>query len=289
MALGLGAAAWACGRGGSDAPSPTVASARDLLTVALTTPMLAKGDTRLAFAIIDGGKPTVGEDVRVSLQPPSGPAVRAEPTLQKIRTGLGGDADAQGAEVYDIYVMRHRFAAAGNWVVDVRSGGRRGQGAFRFVDEDPAPQVGEPAVSVGSPTVADGLGVDPICTRTPQCSMHDVTIAEAIEAKRPLVVTFGTPKFCTSRTCGPVVDIIEEAKGRVGDRAAFVHVEAWRNDDDAVGDPDGYAPAFLAWRLNTEPYTFFVGPDGTVKERWAGAIGEAETSAAVEALVAGNL
>jgi hypothetical protein len=65
-----------------------------------------------------------------------------------------------------------------------------GQVATAAVDiTDPAeiviPKVGEPLPPFDTPTVADGRGVDPICTREPACPLHELTVTEALAAGRP--------------------------------------------------------------------------------------------------------
>ena len=55
-----------------------------------------------------------------------------------------------------------------------------------------------------------------LTTRTPPDeSLLQHSVAESLRAKVPFVVTFSTPKFCSSRTCGPVVDVVEEVARRV--------------------------------------------------------------------------
>lgn len=283
LALGMGAVAWACARGDDDEAVPTGAAAA--VSVVATGIQLAVGDSRQGFAVIRGQTPYVPDDLRVRLTPPSGSASRVDVTRQRITFGLGGE-DA-GAEVRDIFTFREEFDVPGVWVIEVTADGKPARAAFQVVGKDQvaSPLIGEDALATRSPTTDDPRGVDPICTRSPVCSMHDVTIAEALEAGKPLVVVFGTPRFCTSRTCGPVVDIVEAAKERFSDEATFVHVEVWRNDDDAIGKQGGESPAFAEWRFGTEPWTYFIDGDGIVRDRWVGAVGVNEVARRVEALV----
>src|SRR5947207_2155761 len=69
-------------------------------------------------------------------------------------------------------------------------------------------------------------------------------------ARKPFVVTFATPKFCTSRTCGPVVDVVDAVRRRLGHTGVrFIHVEVYRRNDPTSG-----LNAFMRqWRLPTEP------------------------------------
>lgn len=286
LALGVGAVAWACSRGGDNESNDNSGAAA--VSVAVTSLQLAVGDSRNAFAVLRGQKPYVPGDLEVRLVEPGRASRKIKVARQSIRFGSGGKEEA-GSEVTDIFTFKHDFQRPGVWGVDIRADGRRAQGAFQILSrkEAPSPLVGEKAVASQSPTVENARGVDPICTRNPKCSMHELTIADALEASKPTVIVFGTPRFCTSRTCGPVVDIVEAQQHRVGDDASFIHVEVWRNDDDAVNKPDGEAPAFAEWKLGTEPWIYFVGADGMVRDRWLGAIGPKELRKAVDSLVKG--
>lgn len=245
---------------------------------------LAIGDTRQAFAVFRGQRPVAVDGLRVAFKPPTGRAF--EVTAQHVRTerGLGGDAEKQNTEVNDIYVVRHDFDIPGVWEASLIFDGGRGNEVFQILEESPSPMVGQKAIASKSPTTADPGKVDPICTRDPVCSMHDLTIADAIANGKPTVINFGTPRYCTSRTCGPVVDYIEQAKSKVEDDANFVHVEVWK-DDESVQRSDGEVPAFSEWKLATEPWTYFVGADGEIRDRWLGACGPDEVVRAVQALV----
>lgn len=285
LALGFGAVAWACSRGSDDETEGENGGAA-ALSVAVTSLQLAVGDSRNAFAVLRGQKPYVPDDLDVRLVEPGRDPRKIKVARQSIRFGLGGQEEA-GAEVTDIFTYRHEFERPGVWGVDVRADGRRAQGAFQILSrkQAPSPLVGEKAIASDSPTVSDSKGVDPICTRNPRCSMHDLRIADALEASKPTVIVFGTPQFCTSRTCGPVVDIVEDQAKRVKDAASFIHVEVWRNDDDAVNKPDGESPAFAEWKLGTEPWIYFIGADGVVRDRWLGAVGPKELHKAVDSLL----
>lgn len=257
------------------------------ISVVATGVQLAIGDRRQAVAFLRGQRPFVPDDVALRLTPPGGKAFEVEASKQRITFGLGGEEDASGTEVTHIFTVRHEFDKPGIWLVSATADGSRGQAAFQVSarDDSQSPLIGDEALATNSPTTDDARGVDPICTRNPGCSMHDITIADALERSKPTVVVFGTPRFCTSRTCGPVVDIVEAQKERVGDAYSFVHVEVWRNATDAVNKPDGTSPAFAEWKLGTEPWVYFIDGDGVVRDRWLGAMGTQEIREAVDALV----
>lgn len=280
LALGAAGLAWACTRSSDDAADP---GDEALSLIPTGQQGLAQGDTRNGFGLLRGLKPYAPREVEARLVPPSGEPFRIEVDRQKVERGLGGD-DHEHAEVEDIYVFRHDLEV-GIWTIQVIADGDPAEGAFQVVDKVPSPTVGQGALPTQSPTTSDPRGVDPICTRDPVCSMHELTIAEALNADKPLVIAFATPQFCTSRFCGPVVDLVEEQKERVGAEANFIHVEVWK-DTKSVGQRGGEAPAFAEWKFDTEPWIYFIGADGVVKDRWIGAAGGDELRRAVDGLLA---
>jgi hypothetical protein len=292
LALGVGALAWACARDSDEAqPTARATGADGAINVLAGAPVMAIGDTRQPIVILRGQRPITPSGLVVKLAGPGVEPFEVEATKHEIVRGLGGEeieedhTHAPGTEVEEIFVVRHDFDREGTWDVSVSFDDGRGTAAFQVVEKVPSPMVGEEAIASDSPTTDDAKGVDPICTRDPACSLHDRTIAEALAMSKPIVVTFATPRFCTSRACGPVVDFIEAEKDRVGDAASFIHIEVWKDDGDAVGKTP--AATFGEWKFDGEPWTYFIGADGTVKDRWLGPVAADELTAAVDALIDG--
>ena len=149
-----------------------------------------------------------------------------------------------------------------------------------MVKNDDPPDVGDPAVASETPTLASSGGrASEITTRTPPDeSLLEHSVAESLAAKVPFVVTFATPKFCSSRTCGPVVDVVEEVQRRVDDDGVrFIHVEVFEGNDPAKG----FNEWMQEWKLPTEPWTFLVGADGRIAARFEGTVSVAELEEAV--------
>jgi hypothetical protein len=148
-----------------------------------------------------------------------------------------------------------------------------------------SPIPGEKAISVATPTFSNAHGVKPICTSKPACSMHDTSLDVALRNGKPTVVIISTPRFCQSRTCGPVNDILDGVRKADGNRAAvnFVHIEVYKDDTDAPAKGI-FAPAAAAWKTETEPAIYFVKPDGTIAERFIGATDRREVADQVTAL-----
>jgi hypothetical protein len=147
----------------------------------------------------------------------------------------------------------------------------------RFED---IPDVGEVAPRIHTPTADEVRDIGEIETRIPPDSMHDVDFADAL-GKKPILLVFATPQLCQTRVCGPTVDIQEEVKSRIGDEAAFIHMEVYKDNEI----PKGLRPQLRAFHLRTEPWAFVVDATGHITARFEGAFGAEELTQAVEAAI----
>jgi hypothetical protein len=288
LALGAGALAWAaCARDNGD-PEAGPVDPEEAVSLAITSPQLVVGDGRIAFALFQGDRvPLAPEELSARVLGPGGEDLDVEPTRVPITFGFGGDMEP--FQLSTIYVVRHSFDSAGVWTMNAAFEGAEADGSFQVLEGSSEPGPGDEALASVSPTFDDPRDVDPICTRNPVCSMHELTVADALASGRPTVVTFGTPAFCTSRICGPIVDLVEQAKDEVGEDVNFIHVEVWRNNTDAVNDfPDGLVPAFGDWQfppVQHETWSYFIDADGIVVERYAGPAGPDEFTSSARALL----
>jgi len=131
------------------------------------------------------------------------------------------------------------------------------------------PRPGQRAPKIHTPTAQDvGGELSKITTRTPPDSLNKVDYAEAL-GKEPIVLLFATPQFCQSRVCGPVVDVAEQAAHEYGDKAAFIHMEIY-NDNDPAKHP---RPQVRRFHLPSEPYLFTIDRHGVVRDAIEGAFG----------------
>lgn len=131
------------------------------------------------------------------------------------------------------------------------------------------PKPGEKAPVIHTPTAQDvGGDLSKITTRVPPDTQNEVDYAEVL-GKEPIVLLFATPRFCQSQVCGPVVDVAEQAKQEYGDKAAFIHMEIYNENDPA----QLVRPQVRAFRLPTEPYLFTIDRRGIVRDTVEGAFG----------------
>lgn len=124
------------------------------------------------------------------------------------------------------------------------------------------PRPGQPLPPFDTPTAADGRGVDPICTRDPICPLHDVTLTEALAAGRPVAYLIGTPAYCQTGVCGPVLDFLLDAHDRLGDAVTMVHADIYTD-----GTLKTVSPAVLAYELDFEPVLYLADAKGMIVDR----------------------
>ena len=140
------------------------------------------------------------------------------------------------------------------------------------------PRVGEKAPIIHTPT-ADDVGGDlsEITTRVPPDTQNKVDFADVV-GKEPVVLLFATPQFCQSRVCGPVVDVAEQVKEAYGDKAAFIHMEIYEDNDPGKE----VRPQVRAYGLPSEPWLFVIDRNGVIRTAIEGAFGVEELTKAVQ-------
>jgi hypothetical protein len=131
------------------------------------------------------------------------------------------------------------------------------------------PKVGEKAPKIHTPTPADvGGDLSKITTRVPPDTQNRVDYADAL-GREPILLLFATPQFCQSRVCGPVVDVAEQVKEQYGDKAAFIHMEIYKDNDPSKG----VRPQVRAFHLPSEPWLFAIDRQGVIRAEVEGAFG----------------
>jgi hypothetical protein len=161
--------------------------------------------------------------------------------------------------VRGLYVTQVIFTRPGPWGLEVLA--HQGDGSVetaRFmvmVLEAPrTPALGSPAPRSHNLIASDVQDLRQIDTsQPPDPRLHQVRIADAIAQGKPQVIVFATPQFCTSRMCGPVVEIVRMLRPVYGDRVVFTHQEIWQ--DFAAQQS---FPTVEEWHLPSEPWIFVV-------------------------------
>lgn len=258
------------------------------------TQLLTFGQVQFAFSYLgaDGsGQPVAGPVATASYVPaPGTPKGSGSPALSD-------PADARGVyEADDVELDR-----AGVWVVEVTaevpgSGPQRLQAAFTVAEEPNLLIPGDDALRTRNLTMdSEDAPPQAIDSRAqdgnpvPDPELHRFTIARAIAERRPALVLFATPLYCTSQFCGPSVDGLEQLSQAYPDRAVYIHVEIWRDYQESVINR---AAADWLWpdrtKDLTEPWLYLIGSNGKVMDRWSPLFDPDEVAAELEALPAGG-
>ena len=117
----------------------------------------------------------------------------------------------------------------------------------------------------------------------PDPDLYRLTVAEALDSGTPTVVSFATPAFCRSATCGPQVDVITALKNRLSGRANFIHIEVYEDPHEVTDLSQARLVREMAeWGLKSEPYTFILDRHGRVAAKFEGFVNEDELGAALE-------
>ena len=243
----------------------------------------APGDVRFSFLVIrHDARPVERPRARVWLARSRSTRLfeRALATLEPI--GVTGHSEAASGGVRNIYVVHLHVPRPGRYWLVAEPVGARIQ-ALATLDVErraSSPAVAAKAPASNTPTLATAGGrTSTLTTRIPpDRALLRYSIAQSLAARKPFVVTFATPRYCTSRTCGPVVDVVDAVRREYeATGIRFIHVEVFAGNDPQRG----YNRWMKQWHLTTEPWTFVVGRDGRIKAKFMGSVSAGELAAAV--------
>jgi hypothetical protein len=186
-----------------------------------------------------------------------------------------------------VYVEKVRLTRPGSWGVSVqvpyRGKTQVARQEFTVQKRSLSPAVGSAAPRSHNPTIAQEPATKLDSGRPPD-DMHRLSIAGAIAQHRPLVVLFATAAYCTSRLCGPEIEVVQSLENRYRGRVNFVHIEIYKNANPAAG----YAATVKQWHLVTEPWVFIVGRNGRIQAKFQGPTPASELIPAIRAALRGS-
>ena len=241
------------------------------------------GAVRFPFLVIDNNAKPVerpAATVWVAKSRNGTPFERVSAKLEPV--GVPGRSEPAFGGVTKIYVAHLRVPKPGRyWLVAQPNGAKlQALGALDVSARSRSVAVGARAPRSDTPTLATAPAAQITTSSPPDLPLLRYSVAESLAARKPFVVTFATPKFCTSRTCGPVVDVVEAARRQFAARGIrFMHVEVFQDNNPARG----YNRWMRQWGLASEPWVFLVGRDGRVKAKFEGSVSESELAAAIRA------
>lgn len=252
--------------------------------------MVSFGTAQLAFRYLGTeddplDEPRLGPTATAEFLPIPGSPDADEPTARFT-------SPSEGRGVYGADDIS--FDEAGFWEVtvelDIAGHTRSTTAAFEVGDTAHVPVVGDPAPRTENllpgdpdapPDAVDSRSDD--AGTVPDPELHEETIANALDAGRPVMVVVSTPVYCVSRFCGPITDTVQALARTHGNRMDFVHLEVWR---DFENNTINKAAAEWIWPDRTgdpaEPWVFLVDATGTIVQRWDNVATEADLADAVD-------
>ena len=276
---------------GSDEPVVNDQALLDDIFLFVISSDAAIGENRLPFALrrADGGKVDVASTaVTITYEKrDSGTVITApEPTFRKWPVGGG------------IFTTTVEYDSAGIWDftanITLPDGTRDTADATTLVKEASA----TPAIGSAAPEITTKIGATPeelaLITSDPNpiSEMYAVSFDDALKTGDPVVISFSTPAWCTSQTCGPQLTMVDQVRQNHIGEAAFIHVELFDNPDvmRESGDPllGVETPAVEPWNLPSEPWTFIVNGDGLIAAKFEAFTTSEELEEALVQLLTGG-
>lgn len=238
-----------------------------------------------------GGQTAIDQTVAAGFLPIPG----REPAGASPVPVLLDDPSGQG-----VYAGRVDLREAGTWglrvLAEIDGETYEGRTTFLVGEEHEIVDVGDAAPRSVNLTIADveagraepvavdsrAQGADP---RIPAPHLHDTTVAEALDAGRPVVVVIATPVYCVSQFCGPLTDVLAELALEYQDDVEVIHIEVW--EDFEARRLNAAAAEWIQTETGgNEPWVFLVAGDGTVLARWDNVLDVTELRAALDGLPA---
>jgi hypothetical protein len=253
-------------------------------TVALTqgAGSFVPGNVRFPFLVItNDARPVNRPTARVWLASGRDEKPFAQTTARLERIGISGVSEPAAGGVTRIYVTHLRIPRPGRYWLVTQPAGRtiKGVGVFDVRATLSVPKVGSEAPRSRTPTLAGAPAAALTTARPPDRGLLRYSVAASLAAHKPFVVTFATPKYCTSRVCGPVVDVVDAVRRKLASSGVrFIHVEVYTDNDVTKG----YNVWMRQWGLATEPWTFLVGRDGRIEAEFEGSVSVDELTNAVK-------
>ncbi len=278
MAAGIALGVIACKPPGASAPSGPVGGPE--FSAILVNSDLAVGVNRVAFGLVDRDNMPIRTGratVETVFFPPGVDEGEVHQTVTaEFRTWPVGQRG--------VYVATLEFDVPGEgtqetpalWGLRITATDAAGktiqaQTVASVAARSKSPGLGEPAPRSVTPTVAEHPDLATISSApSPDPDLYSLSIHEALDQDKPLVVTFSTPAFCVTATCGPQLDMIAQLKDKHRETANFIHVEVVEDPHLLQeGRPAAHwVPAVAEWGLISEPWTFVVDRHGLVQAKF---------------------
>jgi hypothetical protein len=273
----------------SDMTGWSAPAQKSALLPVIVTNYVACGQARLLFLFLDDQNAVVSAPDRTAkvafydlAKDTAKPVVTADGTFMWTIEGERG-----------MYAVNVDLPTAGVWGAELTtaapgSPAQTSRLTFEVHDASPTISIGQAAPPSRTPTLAD---VDGDATRIstdehPDPAFYTTSVADALAAHKPIMLVFATPKFCTSKQCGPTLEHFKPIAAANPD-ITFINVEPYQLHEvdgqlqPVLSDQNSLQPTDItdAWGLLSEPWIFAVDRDGIVRGSYEIQISPAELEA----------
>ncbi len=231
---------------------------------------IAIGENRLVFAIIGKTGPLITEGVSIKLSPVGNDlerlTTRAEAVFQEWPQGNAG-----------VYIANVNFDTSGEWRIQAEGSSTTeevfGVTSFFVNKTSSSPAVGTKPKPLENLTFNEVTDISQITSSLqPDMDLYKISVSEAMNNGMPTIITFASPSFCRTSTCGPQIEIISSINERFGSRLNIIHIEVYeRSEIDDEGKYELKVSDLLEeWGLTSEPFTFMLDKDGNIVAKFLG-------------------
>lgn len=276
--------------------SPARSGGPEILPLIISSE-LTKGPTRYLFSLTDRANNLIAApDVKVHLEFYDVDTAENTVVFESDARFLWAIEGERGLYATDV-----TFPDAGRWgtrfTATLPDGSTKAVRAdYDVVETGSTVAIGAKAPSVKTPTIASvGGDVRAVSTdKAPAERFYTTSVADALAAGKPFVVAFATPAFCETQICGPTLETVKTVATDYPD-LTFINVEPYQMKYENGSlqpalDGSGQLQS-AAWTdafgLQTEPWIFVVGADGTIRAKFEAVVGADELRTAIDAAVAG--
>jgi hypothetical protein len=279
----------ACGGSGKKFPDQVVIGQNEAYPVFANTELVT-GQNRFALGIIGAdGSPIIDADVHLTFYDlndgkevkklqvetvSSVPARDAGVPEQENHVHADGTVHTHfnAGDDIGIYTAMVDFDRPGTWGVEIKV--EKGDFSktflpkFNVIDHGTTPKVGDDAPRSKNLTVNDVTDITQIDTSAnPGPELHTTTIADTIAKGKPALVLFAVPGYCTSRLCGPEIEIMRKLYPDWESKVEMIHVEFYKNPGTANPTP---VDTVNEWGLKSEPWFFLIDKNGKIAAKFEG-------------------
>ena len=178
-----------------------------------------------------------------------------------------------------IYTTYLNFNKPGYWKIYLsytKDGNNyNGETAVLVKSNTESPDIGDLAPLTSTRTANTKEEIKKISSAiNPDPRLYANDLVDSLSSKRPVLLSFSTPGFCFTKTCGPQVDILTRLADKYSNIIDFIHVEIFENPNEMLLEGDysigRQSEIVYLCELTTEPWTFYIDENGVIVDRFEG-------------------